>query len=306
VFVLNPDQYLLPCFRISPFQTKDIHTNNKLPASGAIDDYFNDRFKGRQYLYAADGRKAINIALQQYHLQQDDVVTIFTTSGNFYISSCVTREIEKFCKWSRQIEGNTKLIFVNHEFGYPYQNISELKKYNLPIIEDCAHSFFSTVADNSIGNTGDFVIYSFPKIFPIQTGGLLTLKDGIAFTPGEALAADQLQYIKNVLSHYIKEKEPIKTRRMENYHYLASKLSRDDVEQRFEGSDGTVPGVFMFRVKNESIELPKLKEHFYAHGIQCSIFYGERSFFIPVHQNLATEDLDYFAAVIHSFPVNVI
>jgi DegT/DnrJ/EryC1/StrS aminotransferase family len=301
VFVLNPDPYLLPCFRISPFQTKDIHTNNKLPDSGTIDDYFKERFKGQQYLYTADGRKAINLALQQYHLQKDDVVTIFTTSGNFYISGCVTKEIENFCKWSRQIEDNSKLIFVNHEFGYPYQNISELQQHNLPIIEDCAHSFFSTTADNSIGNTGDFVIYSFPKMFPIQMGGLLTVKNGIAFTPGEALPAEQLQYIKNVLSHYITEKDSIITQRIENCRYLANKLSRDDVEERFEGSDGTVPGVFMFRVKNESIELPKLKEHLYAHGIQCSVFYGERAFFIPVHQNLATEDLDYFSAVINSF-----
>jgi DegT/DnrJ/EryC1/StrS aminotransferase family len=303
VFVLHPDPYLQPCFRISPFQTKDIHTNNQLANSGAIDDYFKERFKGREYIYVTDGRKAINTALQQYQLQPDDVVTIFTTSGNFYISSCVTREIEKFCKWSRQIEDNSRLIFVNHEFGYPYKNISQLQQYNLPIIEDCAHSFFSTNTDNSIGTAGDFTIYSFPKMFPLQTGGLLTAKEGIALNKKEKINEGLLQYIKNVLSHYIGEKDDIIKRRLENYHYLVSKLTDLDLEERFECVDGIVPGVFMFRVKNEAIELPKLKEHLYAHGIQCSVFYGERSFFIPVHQNLSTADLDYFSEVIHSFPV---
>jgi hypothetical protein len=303
MFVLHPDPYLLPCYRISPFQTKDIRLNNQLPQSDAIDDYFNNRFKGHEYRYVNDGRKAISIALQHYHLKQDDVVTILTTSGNFYLSSCVTNEIEKFCKWSRKMEGNTKLIFINHEFGYPYQNIGELEKYNLPIIEDCAHSFFSTDADNSIGNTGDFVIYSFPKMFPLQVGGLLTAKRPITIAGEENLNEPTLRYLKNVLSHYIAEKDSIISGRISNYTYLKSKLDKTNFEERFELTEGIVPGVFMFRIKNESIDLIKLKEYLYAHGIQCSVFYGEQSFFIPVHQDLVKEDLDYFTEVIHYFLV---
>ena len=303
MFVLNPDPYLLPCYRISPFQTKDIHANNQLPVSAVADEYFNRRFNKREWIYVADGRKAINIALQHYQLQKDEVVTIFTTSGNFYVSGCVTKEIEKFCQWSRQIEHNTKLIFVNHEFGYPYQNIGELKKYQLPIIEDCAHSFFSGDVDNTTGHTGDFTIYSLPKMFPIQTGGLLTAKKEISFAKTDSLTGEQRQYIKNVLSYYIKEKDSIIQRRIDNYHYLVNKLGGDDFDERFELNNAVVPGVFMFRVKNENIDLPKLKEHLYAHGIQCSVFYGERAFFIPVHQNLLAADLDYFSAVIHAFPV---
>jgi hypothetical protein len=305
MFVLNPDPYLLPAYRISPFQTKDIQTNNRLAQSNAIDKYFDERFSGRQYRYVADGRAAINMALQQYHLQPGDIVTIFTTSGNFYISSCVTKEIEKFCKWSRNMETGTRLIFVNHEFGFPFAGMEELKKYKLPIIEDCAHSFFSEDVDHSIGNTGDFVIYSFPKMFPVQIGGLLTVKNGISILQGETVPGDQLQYIKNVLSYYIKEKEDIISRRLENYRYLLNKIAGNQFEERFQSAKGIVPGIFMFRVIDENINLLKLKEYLYAHGIQCSVFYGERSFFIPVHQKLVKEDMDYFSAVIHSFPKSV-
>lgn len=300
MFVLNPDPYLLPSYRIGPFQTKDIQFNNQLPESNAIDAYFSNRFKERSFTYVADGRSAINIALQQYKLQPEDVVTILTSSGNFYISSCVTKEIEKFCSWSREITGNTRIIFVNHEFGYPYNQIDSLKQYKLPIIEDCCHSFFSTDEGNAIGTTGDFAIYSFPKIFPLQIGGLLTSIQPVKNTaPLDDL---KLQYIKNVLSHYILLENDIIEKRIANYNYLKNSLDKNSFDERFILNKGIVPGVFMFSVKNNSIHLPALKEHLYAHGIQCSIFYGEVSFFIPVHQQLSDADLDYFTAVIHSMP----
>ena len=302
MFVLNPDPYLLPCYRISPFQTKDMHHNNALAQSDLIDEYFGDRFQQRQYSFVADGRKAINIALQQYQLQKNDVVTIFTSSGNFYISSCVTKEIEKFCLWSRQIEPATKLLFVNHEFGYPYKKINELKKYNLPIIEDCCHSFFSTDEENTIGNTGDFAIYSFPKMFPIQVGGLLVAKNKFSNSNDQNIDPAKLRYVKKVLSHYILQKDAIIAKRIENYIYLENRLNKTYFDQRFKLSTGVVPGVFMFRVKSKSIHLPELKNHLYAHGIQCSVFYGEHSFFIPVHQNLVKPDLNYFIKVISSYP----
>ena len=100
MFVVNPDPYSLPCYRIGPFQTRDLSINHNLPDSDIIDNYHIERFGGRALFYTENGRKAINIALSYYNLKKDDVVSILTTSGNFYISGCVTKEIEKFCKWS--------------------------------------------------------------------------------------------------------------------------------------------------------------------------------------------------------------
>ena len=120
MFVIKPDPYLLPSYRISPFRTSDIVDNNQLPNDNYIDAYFEQRFLGNSFAYFYNGREAINRALSHYQLKKDDVVTIFTTSDNFYISSCVTSEIEKFCKWSREITEKTQIIFVNHEFGFPY------------------------------------------------------------------------------------------------------------------------------------------------------------------------------------------
>ena len=162
MFILDPDPYLQPRYRIKPFRTTDVSFNHTLPDDNSIEEYFSEKFKGKEYIYTYNGREAINIALRYYQLEAHDAVSIFTTTGNYYISHAVTDEIEKFCRWSRKLEKNTKVLFVNHEFGYPYNNLKELKKYGIPIIEDRAYSFFSYDKQNNIGNIGDFEIHSLP------------------------------------------------------------------------------------------------------------------------------------------------
>jgi hypothetical protein len=303
MFVLNPDPYSLPSYRIGPFQTRDVSLNHRLPESVLIDDYLKTRFDKRGFLYTDNGRRAINIALSYYDLKRDDVVTILTSSGNFYVSGCVTKEIEKFCKWSRELLPETKVILVNHEFGYPYPELHKLKDLRLPIIEDCAGSFFSEDIFNNIGNIGDFVIYSFPKMFPLQIGGLLVsnIHDSLESMSIYRINEELLKHIRNVLSVYIKDKEAIIQQRMFNYRFLRSQFELLGVKERFDLIEGVVPAVFMFRTGNLKLNLPELKIHFYSHGIQCSVFYGEDAFFIPVHQSLTEEDLNYFIEVFKSF-----
>lgn len=301
MFIINPDPYSLPCYRIGPFQTRDLGINHRLPDSDLIDEYFATRFRGKDYWYTHNGRAAIHQALSHYNLQADDIVSILTTSGNFYISSCVTHEIEKFCKWSRNILPETKVLFVNHEFGYPYKNLGKLKKYGIPIIEDCAGSFFSTDEKNEIGNIGDFVIYSFPKMFPLQIGGLLVSNSNIKKGSEEQVKGELLRHIKNVLSSQIGSKEIIINKRLLNYKYLRAKFRLLGLTERFSLQEGRIPGVFMFISKGHQINLASLKNYFYSHGVQCSVFYGEEVFFIPVHQALVEEDMDYFFEIANSY-----
>lgn len=303
-FILNPDKELLPDYKISPFSTSDLARNRDLPDSNLIDEYFHDRFKHSRFCYTKNGRFAINLALQHYNLNSEDCVTIFTTTGNMYISSCVTKEIEKFCQWSRRIEENTKLFLVNHEFGYPHEGLAQLKSYGMPIIEDCAHSFFSRDENCLIGTLGDYVIYSFPKMFPLQIGGLLVSnleQKNNAQQIENHITYEEIRYIKNVISHYIYRSEEIMKSRLENYINLRKLLEPLNLFERFQLKNGIVPGVFMFTIHLGNDFLSKFKEYMYQHGIQCSVFYGENAFFIPIHQNLKSEDLIYFREVISSF-----
>jgi hypothetical protein len=275
--------------------------NHNLPDSDLIGDYFQERFRGKDFIYTINGRKAIHIALGLCGLNKNDVVTILTTTENFYISGCVTKEVENYCRWSRTILPETKVLLVNHEFGYPYPDIKKLKEYSLPIIEDCAHSFFSKDTDDSIGNTGDFVIYSFPKMFPLQIGGLLVSNIPNKLETDYQMAADELRHVKNVLSAHIDSREEIIRDRISHYKYLREKFELLGFRERFNLDKGVVPGVFMFKTDDHKVDLPELKKYYWAHGVQCSVFYGENAFFIPVHQTLGEGDMLYFFEVARSF-----
>jgi hypothetical protein len=301
MFILDPDPYLTPSYRISPFRTSDISFNIMLPEDNFVDEYFRERFYRNSFKYTINGREALNIALRYYNLDRKDIVTILTTSGNFYISGCVTKEIEKFCCWSREIEDGTRVILVNHEFGYPYNSLIELKKYGIPIIEDCAHSFFSGDKENTIGNIGDFIIYSFPKMFPVQIGGLVVSKMEFDDQCPDILPEKERQYIKNVLSYHLNIKDEIVNKRINNYGFLSEALSKIGLIERFNTPSGIIPGVFMFKTDSQKLDLPELKKYLYSHGVQCSVFYGEESFYIPVHQALNEMDMLFFCEVIRSF-----
>lgn len=300
-FIINSYYELIPDYKISPFNTSFINQNKNLKYDNSIDSYFNKRFEHENYRYTINGRQALNIALSNYNLKPDDIVTIITTSNNFYISSCVTNEIELFCKWSRSIENNTKLILVNHEFGYSYTNLLDLKKYNIPIIEDCAFSFFNKGLNDNVGKIGDFCIYSFPKMFPIQIGGLIRSNNNILTR--EFINKETSNYIKKVLSFHIKNKDKIINTRICNYDLLSKLLEPLKIKPRFQLSEGDVPGVYLFKCETQ-INLPNLKHFMKTNGVQSSVFYGENSFFIPLHQNLNTADLEYFFELINYFIQN--
>lgn len=297
-FIINPYTYLMPSYRISPFITEDIGINNNLEYANTCNDFLQKKFKNNKFCYTPNGRYAINLALSQLGLKSNDCVTIFTTSNNFYISSCITKEIDKFCKWSRTIEKNTKVIFVNHEFGFPYEDLISLKKYNLPIIEDCAHSFNSNNAENSVGKVGDFVIYSLSKYFPIQIGGILVYNRNIQIE--NSININEQKYIEKILSFYINEIGNWDKKRILNYKYIEDKLMSINLHTRFQIKDYIVPSVFMFKV-GEDIDTNLFKDFLYSQGIENSVFYKENAIFIPIHHRLSNGDLDYFVECIKFF-----
>ncbi|MCK4355427.1 DegT/DnrJ/EryC1/StrS family aminotransferase [Candidatus Parcubacteria bacterium] len=80
------------------------------------------------------------------------------------------QEIEK------KISPNVKSILVPHIYGLP-NNITKIKsltkKYNIKIIEDCAHAFGAKEQGIYTGNFGDAALFSLYKIFPCFRGGML-------------------------------------------------------------------------------------------------------------------------------------
>lgn len=68
-------------------------------------------------------------------------------------------------------------VIVNHFFGVPCESILTIKKEfpELPIIEDCAHSFGSRIEGKPTGTFGDFATFSYgmAKFPSVRDGGFM-------------------------------------------------------------------------------------------------------------------------------------
>lgn len=301
MFVINPDSFLQPAYRISPFQTEYVAFNAALPKDGFASVYFDNRFGKDNWSYTYNGREAIHLALEQYQLQPTDLVTILTTSENFYISSCVTKTIETFCQWNREILPETKIIFVNHEFGYPHPNIEKIVATGLPIIEDCCTTFYSQDANKKIGKYGDFSVYSFPKFFPIQIGGLLVKNNGNQLPASQLLDQATSEYINNVMAYHLKNEIEMLVKRKENFDYALAQFSTLGFSARFATPQNIVPSALLLNNNGIIKDLNVFKSFLNQQGIQNSVFYGEDAFFLPIHQNMKQANIDYFIDVIRFF-----
>jgi hypothetical protein len=299
-FVLNPDRYYAPSYRISPFRTEDIALNLRFPDSRAAAENLTSRLAPKRWRFTSSGKEAIGLSLAALGLARNDCVTIFTTSANRYISGCVTREIEKFCQWSRKMEPCTAAILVNHEFGYPYRELASLKQFGVPIIEDACHSFLADTSQADMGRVGDFVLFSLPKVFPIQIGGVLAYDPRFPVGSSGHSQSGAENYQARVISHYVECLDEIRTARIANYNGLRDRFEVLGCHPRFELLENDVPGVFLFSTP-PGADLPAMKEYGWNHGIECSVFYGEDAFFIPVHQRLGPADLDYFKTIFGRF-----
>ncbi|WP_276965376.1 DegT/DnrJ/EryC1/StrS family aminotransferase [Chryseobacterium sp.] len=297
--IINPENFRQPSFFISPFRTSDLGKNDSI----IKDEYPSDEellkkfhsFFGETHEYFLSGKEAINKALSLYNLESDDEVLIITTTSNSYISSCVTKEIEKFCQWSREKTNKTKLIFVIHEFGKVYPDMERIKSYNIPIIEDCAMSMLSNNSQHQIGQYGDFTIYSIPKFFPVQFGGILRINNNYKLETQKPYQ----NYLQKICLYYLKDIENIIIQRRANNQYLISKLEKIGFKSFFDYNEHETPSVCMF--ENNGCDLSELKIFLQQNGIECSIFYGKDVFFIPVHQNLGTFEMDYIVNLIEYF-----
>ena len=296
--IVNSYPELAPSIKRAPFDSDALVLPQRDKRQlQSIKNYLTEKFGN--FFICEKGRSAIDLALSLLNLEPSDVVTVLTTSGNYYVSSCVTRTIEKHCKWSRIIENGTKAIIVVHEFGYIFKNVESLKKYNVPIIEDCASAFHSK--GRGVGENGDFAIYSFPKAFSMRMGGMLVINNNNKYALSKSpLRKEEEYYILSCLEMQLKSSNEIISKRLFNYHYFVEHLADLGITPFFELDEGVTPEVFLFRWRSE-IDFQKLKEFMQYNGIESSAFYGQPGFFIPVHHNLTTKELDYIINLLHYF-----
>ncbi len=282
-------------YNISPFQIKHLNEYDSIVVKGTkhknLEKNIYHRFHGKEFNLTKSGRDALDLVLMDLNLCSNDEVWIETTTNNFYISGCVTSTIEKHCGWSRGFSERTKAILINHEFGFPVDNISDYKKYNLPIIEDCAFSFMSENKSKSVGVHSDYVIISFPKFLPVPWGGGVYAK---SILPKQDIVGGDV--LLTLVDFYIKDLDEIIERRLFNYNLMAHFFVKKGFLARFEIQEGHVPGVFMFKHALDNNAIDSVKQYLNKSGIQSSVFYGEMAYFIPCHHEMTEVDVHYICS----------
>lgn len=231
-----------------------------------------------------------------------DEVSVFTTSGMPYLSGCVSRTIELRGSWRREtVTSKTRAILVVHEFGYPFTSLSHLKEYGVPIIEDVAFAFDSRYPEgNLVGTLGDYVVCSFSKFFDIQFGGAAVRRTLRSPCLNPQNRCDTVNYISNVVGSQYDQIPTYSKLRLSLLDCYTKSFARLGCRPYFSSVHGAVPGVFLFNAP-PNWNLPHLKEYLWRRGIQCTVFYGEQAFYLPLHHNLSEGIVDYLYNLVASF-----
>jgi hypothetical protein len=290
--VLPPDlsAMIQPHIQISPFVYTDLDRAFEDVDERVAEHQLREHL-GRPYLLTSSGRHALALVLADIGLGPDDTITIRTTTGNSYVSGCVTHTIGRLCHWSMKIEPSTKLIVVIHEWGIPYPRMDDLLKTGIPVVEDCAYAFASAYDGQQVGRQGQYAFYSLPKFFPINFGGLVCgLGQHVEMFP------EHRRTVLNVIGSRLPHLESICEARVAAWRYLEARFGEIGCEPALLPGPGAVPGVFMF--KPHAYVVPEdIKQAYQRHGIEASVFYPWHAVYVPCHQKLTHGAMDYIVAV---------
>lgn len=286
--IKNPDPYLRPDIRMSPFSGKMEPVAEKSSLNIAdVTKLAADKLSGRGMngYITNSGREAISLALADFVNRRDYLVSIITTSNIGYVSGCVTKEIEKHCKWVFGYRAEADAYFIIHEFGRYASIPEEVKASGKPIIEDCAYAFIPKSLGINIGNIGDYIIYSLPKAFSMQYGGLL-----LTHTKIKPTFADE--YLLENLHDGILNISELNNRRVKVYHAMQKACLHYGLEEFLPVAGKDIAHAFIVALPDR-IDQAGMRSYMNDMGVESSVFYGSNAYFLPCHYNMNEWEIAY-------------
>ena len=287
--------FFLPYYHLP---NTDVAEPFNLTTTPSVEDYF-ENFFGRQVVVTPNGTTAISVILNSLDLNPDDEVYIATSFDKPNVSSCVTCTIFNFCRPSRALTDKTKAIFVIHEFGVPHPWIDDLatiaKQKCIPLIEDCAHTLDSRRNGKMVGSIGDYVIYSLPKIFPVQYGGLL-IGENLTYKP-TAVQKRIIDEIRCVLPTYMGSIKEYSDKKRANFRSLQGKFETILLKPLYEVNEDISPS-FFFPLVTEKFEA--VIDKALQSGVDCGLWHGTNIVVLPAHQFLEEEHLERIFELVKS------
>lgn len=160
--------------------------------------YFSETFSTPHVFSFSHGRTALDGVLSAMHIGEGDEVflqafTCVVVPNSILVNSARPIYVDCDSTYNMDVQDLEKkiqaakrprAIIIQHTFGVAadIQAIQAVcKKYNLLLIEDCAHSLFATYHGKLVGTFGDAAIFSFgrDKCVSGVSGGLAILNNAI-------------------------------------------------------------------------------------------------------------------------------
>jgi|GEM_PF-7004037 hypothetical protein len=293
VHILHPDPYLAPVIHMSPFSGKlDMEIYPCEMSEHEIINFTSDALFGEQLngLVTVNGREAIARTLEAIVTSPDFRISILTPSGSGYVSGCVTTEISKRCEYVYGEAADVDAYFMIHEFGRPMQPSAQVVNSGKPIIEDCAYACVTPDFRGGYGVVGDYIIYSLPKAFEMQYGGMLFIKDKSSTEVRRS--SEPHPYLLSRLRLFIERLQQLNQQRLDVYHRMQSVAGNYGFEEVLAYDGKGLPHAFMVRMY-EDVDADRVKTYINRQGIESSFFYGGGAYFLPCHQNLTRAEIEY-------------
>lgn len=154
----------------------------------ADDSVLRDYIASDKIYYYNHARTAMRIALSSMDLGEGagialtayNCLTVFNAvdiAGYKPVFIDITDDFQIDMEDFRKKRSRFSAVIVNHFFGIPCKSILDIKKEfpELPIIEDCAHSFGSSIQGRPTGSFGDFSTFSYgmAKFPSVRDGGFM-------------------------------------------------------------------------------------------------------------------------------------
>ena len=265
---------------------------------------FAARFFGKKLGYiTSNGRHAMDMLFRHLNLQLDDEIYITTTFGLPNLSSCVTCSVFNFCRPSRVLTDKTKLIFVIHEFGVTHPEMerlrSEADKRGIPLVEDCAHTidtFYPT--GKRVGAYADWIIVSFPKIFPVSLGGMLLGNEHLSDADDESvyqLHTDQFDIVFEDWRNHLQQDSDY---RRALYTRIDDSIKQIDLKGFINLTPAISPWFMPIEVDTPKMSVKEFIEEVRRRGIDCGLWHGSKVTVLPLHQCLTTTEADSIASTV--------
>ena len=241
---------------------------------------------GRTGVLTPSGRDGVSLLCSHLKLGPDDDVSIFSTRSNKFVSSHVTCPIFNHARPSKVVTAKTKLLYVIHLFGEIYEDLDAVYELaasrGLPVVEDCAHTMWTHRTHGGLLCRADYVLFSIPKAFAINHGGVLLgdLGDFRQLATTEFL---------NALNSELMDFDQSLERRLRIYRDFSNALDNSFCHPLFRPTDTIWPYVFPFTVVDETAAI-----HFMTSrlpNVEICSWNARGLLSVPVHQGLSDTDV---------------